>query len=226
MLTSWFWLRAWLRAWLSYSDCRWGLQSSGDLTTPGESDSRMRTHWQSVQIRVMRAQRLVTGRLYWDAYVFSWHSTWIPPKQELDHKEGWSLNNWCLWTVVLEKTLESPLDCKEVNSKGNPIAEHWRNPEYSLERLMPKLKLWYFCPSHVKSRLIGKDPDAEKDEGRRRRGQQRMRWLDGITSLIDMSLSKLWEMVKDREDCCAAVHGVTKSQTQLSDWKTTTRQEI
>ena len=122
MLTSWFWLRAWLRAWLSYSDCRWGLQSSGDLTTPGESDSRMLTHWQSVQIRVMRAQRLVTGRLYWDAYVFSWHSTWIPPKQELDHKEGWSLNNWCLWTVVLEKTLESPLDFREikpVNHNGN-----------------------------------------------------------------------------------------------------------
>ena len=133
---------------------------------------------------------------------------------ELDCEEGWALKNWCFWTVVLEKTLESPLDCKEiqpVHPKGN---QSW----YSLEGLMLKLKLQYFGHLMQRTDSLEKTLMLGKIKGRRRRGQQRMRWLDGITDVIDMSLSKLQGMVKDRESWCSAVHGVTKSQTRLSDW--------
>ena len=147
------------------------------------------------------------------SYGFSSSHVWV---WELDHKEGWVMKNWCFWTVVLRMTPESPLDTR----RSNQSILKKISPEYSLEGLM--LMPQYF--GHLIWRAVSLENTLMlgKIEGKRRNGRERMDWLDGVHWLSGMSLSKLWEIVKDREAWCAIVHGVAvQSGTSLSDWTTT-----
>ena len=182
--------------------CRWWLQPWKQKTVASwqESDDKPRQcvekqrHYSANKGPYSQGYGLPSGHLrLWKLY----------------HKEGRMPKNWCLWTVVLEKIPESPLDSKEIK----PVNLQGDQPWYSLEGLMLKLKLQCFGHLMWRDDSLEKSLILERIEGRRRTGHQRMRWLDGITDAVNMNLGSIWEMVRDREAWTAAVHGVAKNWT-------------
>ena len=136
---------------------------------------------------------------------------------KLVYKESWGPKNWCFWIVVLEKTLESALDCKEIQ----PVCPKGNQSWIFIGRIDAEAETPMLWPLMRRAVSLEKTLMLGKIEGRSRRGQQRMRWLHGITDLMDMSLSKFLEIVKDRGAWHAVVHGVATSRTWLTDWTTT-----
>ena len=168
-----------------------------------EIDLKKRDNWNShIHRHTQKGMRGTPLLHYVKLYVWMW---------EVDNKKGWVPKNWCLWIVVLKKTLGSPLDWRRSNTS---ILKEI-NPEYSLQGLLLKLKLQYF--GHLMWRTDSLEKTLGKIEGRRRRGRQRMRWLDGITDSMDMSLGKLWDSERQGKPGVPQSMG---SQRVRHDWAT------
>ena len=169
----------------------------------------------TVLLLTKRVYHFVNKGLYSQSYSFSSSHVQM---WELDHKEGWTLKDWCFWVAVLEKTLENPLDCKEikpVNPKGN-------QPWIFIGRTVAKAEASILWPPNAKSQLTGKDSEVGKDWRQKEKGVTEDEMVS-TTDSMDMNLSKLQKRVEDRGAWNATLQGIARRRTQLSNWTTTTR---